>query len=421
MTKPSHLDHCHLPDSTPTMHRRSALRLLGHMGAWVPLAAAVPGLSSLALPARAATPTDQRLVVVMLRGALDGLAAVPAPGDPHWASLRPEPVAPEPLRPLDGPFALHPALQTLHQWYTRRELLVLHAVASPYRERSHFDAQQLLEAGSDKPFSLTTGWLGRALQTQGLGGVALESAMPLGLRGADRATTWAPARQGQEPVEDTLNRIQRLYATDPALARNWNLATEGERQRMAGATETPQVPSNNMAGTPTAPRQSNWVALLQQAAQFLSQPDGPRVAWLDTDGWDTHTQQTARLGRLLPQLDQALASLQTNLGSIWAHTTVLVMTEFGRTAALNGTGGTDHGTAGVAFLAGGSVAGGRVLTDWPGLATNQLLSGRDLRPTQDIRPLLAAVVQRQFGLSSSAIARDIVPGVIPSTQTLWKA
>lgn len=415
--------------------RRTVLRLLGGAAAGVLAPRTWLGWGGLvgAAHAAAATDTQPRLVVVMLRGALDGLAAVPAVGDPAWANLRggqnyrleapggkstaPAPGTPlaaaAPL-PLNSTFALHPALAELHRWYTQRELLVVHGLASPYRERSHFDAQQMLEAGSDRPFALSTGWLGRALQAQGQPAVALETTLPLGLRGADLASTWSPSRPSHTS-EDTLARVARLYQADPALAKAWGLAAGNELNPAMGTGTEPGGPLK------TGGNAGDWSALLQQAGLFLTQPNGPRVAWLDTDGWDTHSQQEARLGRLLPRLDQALATLKTALGAAWAHTTVLVMTEFGRTAAPNGSGGSDHGTGAAAFVAGGNVAGGRVLADWPGLGNAQLLGGRDLRPTLDIRGLLATLVERQFGLSATTVRKGIVPGAPAWRDTLWRA
>ncbi len=160
-------------------------------------------------------------------------------------------------------------------------------------------------------------------------------------------------------------------------------------------------------------------ALAKQAGTFLSAPRGPRVAWLEVGGWDTHSQQTARLGRMLPALDEALASLRESLSVYWATTTVLVMTEFGRSASMNGSQGTDHGTAGVAFVAGEQVAGGQVLTDWPGLGPHQLLEGRDLRPTRDIRSVIMPIVQRQFQLSTVAM-NTVLPGATQSLDNLWR-
>jgi uncharacterized protein (DUF1501 family) len=162
------------------------------------------------------------------------------------------------------------------------------------------------------------------------------------------------------------------------------------------------------------------VNLARQAGQFLSDPKGPRLAWLELAGWDTHSNQNARLARLLKGLDDSLAALREGLGQHWQQTTVLVMTEFGRSAAMNGSGGTDHGTGGVAWLAGGAVAGGRVLADWPGLKSSDLLDGRDLRPTQDLRALLAALVQRQFGLDSSQLQGNILPGFVGKPLPIWR-
>lgn len=379
------------------------------------------GLGAAALPARlalAASSSDAespRLVVVMLRGALDGLAAIPALGDPAWAALRGQESLPpnaQPPRPLDGTlFAMHPALETLHRWWGERQLLVLHAIASPYRERSHFDAQQLLESGGERPFALQTGWLGRALHATGKPAVALSPAMPVALRGAEQASTWTPSRRGADDA-DTLARIARLYGDDKQLTEAWSKAlVQQGMAREAGMAEM------GMSGNA-----NGFAALARQAGSFLSAERGSRVAWLETGGWDTHSQQANRLQRQLASLDEGLAALRESLGAHWARSTVLVMTEFGRTAVLNGSGGTDHGSGGVALLAGGAVAGGRVLSDWPGLAPSQLLDGRDLRPTQDIRSVIGAVLQRQFGLSMAQLQAGVLPGAASADRlALWRA
>ena len=388
-------------------NRRRSLRGIG-AAAWTGL---LPGRLVLAAPATSERgPDGPRLVVVMLRGALDGLAAVPAVGDPAYAALRPAPVSAGGLvatapawLPLQGDFAMHPALAELHRWYAEGQLLVLHAVGIPYRERSHFDAQQMLESGGEKPFALASGWLGRALQATHQGGVALTSAMPLSLRGAEAASTWTPARTPGS-ADDLMARVAELYRDDAALRRAF------ARSTMQQGMAAPVVTNDN-----------NLAALARQAGAFLSAENGPRVAWLETDGWDTHTQQAGRLNRQLAGLDTGLAALRDTLGSFWANTTVLVMTEFGRSAAFNGSGGTDHGTAGVAFLAGGAVAGGRVLADWPGLAPAQLLDGRDLRPTLDLRGLIASVVQRQFGLGTTQVSGVVLPGAAPLRHALWRS
>jgi len=377
------------------MTRRQGLRALWSAAA---IACAMPARLSFAAASNARTNSTRRLVVVLLRGALDGLAAVPAVGDPAWANLRGHAaantdsgaVAQAAMLPLDATFALHPALKTLNQWYLQEELVVVHAVASPYRERSHFDAQQMLESGGDRPFVQTTGWLGRALQAAGQPAVALTAAMPLALRGAEGASTWTPGGHATNQ-QDLMMRVAQMYGDDVPLANSLSQAMSQQDMSMA-AVEGPGL-----------------VGLAHQAGKFLSDPQGPRVAWLEAGGWDTHTQQVGRLGRLLPSLDEALAALRNALGQHWKSTSVLVMTEFGRSAVLNGSGGTDHGTGGVAFLAGGEVSGGRVVADWPGLARGQLLDGRDLKPTLDIRRLIGPVLQRQFALNTSGMER-VLPG-----------
>lgn len=389
----------------PFISRRAWLARVA-VGSGAGLALQLPG-TRLALAATSPASDDRRLVVVLLRGALDGLAAVPPVGDPGWSALRPQAEAEQarfgaPL-PLDAQFALHPKLTTLHQWFGARQLLVAHAVASPYRERSHFDAQQLLESGGNRAFELSTGWLGRAMALTQRQGVALSAALPLAMRGAASASSWAPSSQ---PVADPdlVERIARLYASDAQLGPAFAQARAQRGGVMGDANEG-----------------GNFAALARQAGRFLAAPGGPPIAWLDTSGWDTHTQQAPRLARQLEALDQGLAALRESLGPRWDITTVLVMTEFGRSAAMNGSGGTDHGTAGVAFLAGGRVAGGRVLTDWPGLGAQQLHEGRDLRPTMDLRALVKPVLQQQLGLGTAQLDREVLPGAPPGLTQLWRA
>ncbi len=407
-------------DLSVKAHRRDGLKAL--LGA-AALTFSLPARLSFAASSGDKANSEQRLVVVLLRGALDGLAAVPATGDPAWADLRghseailrsqaqttaaaiginsPNSQSSSALLPLDSTFGFHPGLKALHQWYSQKELLVIHAVASPYRERSHFDAQQLLESGGDMPFSQSTGWLGRALQSSGLSAMALTASMPLALRGADTASTWTPKGHVSKD-QDLVMRVAQMYGNDAPLANAIGQAM-GQMGMSMGADDA-----------------QGLTGLASQAGKFLANPNGPRVAWLEAGGWDTHTQQVGRLGRLLPILDDSLAALRNSLGQHWSTTTVLVMTEFGRSAALNGSGGTDHGTGGVAFLAGGQIAGGRVLADWPGLSKGNLLDGRDLRPTLDIRSLIGPVAERQFGLNSVAM-KKILPDAPEGLRDLFRA
>jgi len=386
--------------------RRDSLRWLGAAAATATLGAG-PARLAFAAPSLAGGADERRLVVVMLRGALDGLAAVPAVGDPGWATLRGQADADAaanvaaPL-PLDATFALHPALTSLHQWFMQKELLVVHATASGYRERSHFDAQQMLESGGERPYALTTGWLGRALQASRQSAMAMTASMPLALRGGDASSTWTPSR-GAGNDQDLLARVAQMYSGDAALHTAFTHAM-GQQDMAKGAKGGP-----------------GFASLTKQAGVFLSEAKGPRVAWLEVGGWDTHNAQTGRLQRLLGELDLGLAALRAALGEHWAHTTVLVMTEFGRTAAYNGTNGTDHGTGSVAFVAGGDVAGGRVHTDWPGLSRASLLDGRDLKPTLDIRAVLAPSLQRQFGLSTAALQSSVFPGLTGRGLDVWRS
>ena len=394
------------------LSRRDSLRWFG-AAATMMAASALPATLAFAAPVSDAKADGNRLVVVMLRGALDGLAAVPAVGDPAWADLRGHADAAAnlaaPLR-LDSTFAMHPALVNLHRWYTQKDLLVVHATASAYRERSHFDAQQLLESGGDRPFALQTGWLGRALQSTNQNAMALTAAMPLALRGGEAASTWTPERRGGHDP-DLIARVAQMYAGDPALHSAFAQAMDQQDMTM-GATTGGQGAGQGVAA---------FSQLAKQAGVFLADPKGPRVAWLEAGGWDTHTQQGPRLQRLLAALDDGLEALRAALGIYWAKTTVLVMTEFGRSARYNGTGGTDHGTGSVAFVAGGAVAGGRVQADWPGLSAASLLDGRDLKPTLDLRALIAPALQRQFGLSGTQLQTHIFPGMTARSLQLWRA
>ena len=366
-------------------------------------------LAPFARLAAAGRDTDSRFVLIILRGGLDGLAAVPPYAEPKYAQLRGPIALPEPgsdggVLDLDGTFGLHPALTNLHAMYRARDALIVHAAATPYRDRSHFEAQNVLEAGSAAPSAATGGWLNRALAVLAGAGeardaVALADSVPLVLRGALAVTSWAPSRL-PVPGDDTLLRVRELYeAADPALAQSLYDALEAR----AIVGDISEQRTDGLRVTPLA----------TAAARFLASAAGPRIAVLDAGGWDTHQNQGAAQGPLaqrLRGLDSGLQTLKTELGTHWRDTTVVVVTEFGRAAAVNGTRGTDHGTAGCAFVAGGAVAGGRVLAAWPGLAPRDLHDGRDLRPTTDLRALFKAVLHERFGVGEAALAGTVFPG-----------
>lgn len=349
-----------------------------------------------------------RFVLVVLRGGMDGLYAVPAPGDPEFASARGAlaqyPVAP---LPLEGPFALHPALSSLHESFGRREALVLHAVGLPYHERSHFDAQNVLEGGGTRPFELDSGWLGRALGREGRG-IALATAVPLVLRGPGSPDTWSPSSL-PDPSTDLVARLERIYAGDAALAE---ALMRAKALRMDGT-----MPAEaNTAGDMASQRRSGpFVPLARRAAEFLAQPAGPRVAVLELGGWDSHANQASPNGattQALRTLDAGLAALREGLTSsgLWRDTVLVVASEFGREVAVNGTQGSDHGSGGAAFVLGGAIRGGRVLADWPGLAKKDRFEGRDLRITTDLRALLKGVLGEHLQVASARLDGEVFPG-----------
>jgi uncharacterized protein (DUF1501 family) len=437
---------------------------------------------------------ESRFVFIVMRGALDGLAAVPPYGDPDYAGLRRElalkaPGSPGGALPLNGSFGLHPSMTFLRDSYAARELVVFHAIASPYRERSHFDGQDVLENGSTQAHAVQTGWLNRALALLQSGhsqskelGVALGQNIPLVMRGPASVTSWSPSKLAALD-EDTLERITDLYAGDPLLAARLAdalaadaiadapastmmraaaaqaadvsatgahaAATASTVGTAASADTAARAAVNVSAGAPragaaavvggnteaTALRSTSDIAagpanatpnqpllqrakpmryteLVRAAAGFLRRDDGPQVAVFDTTGWDTHANEGSAEGQLasrLAALDAGLRTLKEELGPTWANTAVVLATEFGRTAATNGTRGTDHGTATAAFLLGGAVQGGRVIADWPGLSPHSLYQGRDLKPTADLRSVLKGVLSEHLLVPSSAMETSVFP------------
>jgi len=359
-----------------------------------------------------------RFVLVIMRGALDGLAAVPPLGDRDYPELRRELALRAPgetggALPLDGFFGLHPALTFLQQRYVARELIVFQALASPYRERSHFDGQDVLENGSPRPHALQTGWLNRALAAAPRpaareAGVALGQNVPLVMRGPAAVTSWSSSKLTVLD-DDTLARLTDLYAGDPLLATR--LADALAANAMAAGAEAGAM-TPPAAQAPGARGNARYAAVVRAAAGFLRREDGPKVAVFDTSGWDTHANEGGAQGQLasrLGELDTGLATLHEELGTAWKDSAVLLVTEFGRTAAINGTRGTDHGTATVAFLLGGAVAGGHVITDWPGLSARALYQGRDLAATLDLRSVLKGLLMEHLAVPARALEQEVFP------------
>jgi uncharacterized protein (DUF1501 family) len=366
----------------------------------------------------ASVPTDGRMVVVILRGALDGLAAVPAHGDPDYKSARGvlalDTEGLNALHNLDGQFGLHPALTNMKAMWDAKELVVFHNISSPYRDRSHFDGQNVIETGGSGPHILSDGWLNRALTPMGFvngdAALAIAASPPLMLSGPAKVSSWMPSVM---PPPDTafLQRVRALYSTDPVLRVSLDSAIRTENEANAAMDDKPQT-TQQMAQR--AGSYGNLTPLFSGAGKLLARDDGPRVAVLDASGWDTHVNEGAgdgQLARRLRALDTGLEALKTSLGPAWNKTAVVMATEFGRTVAPNGNGGTDHGTAGAAFLLGGAVAGGAVKADWVGLKPFVLKDGRDQPPRTDIRVLFKGVL----GDHMRVARRDLDTTVFPDS------
>lgn len=397
--------------------RRELLLGSGALFAW----ACVPGRAR-------AEGCDPRFLTVVLRGALDGLAVVAPVGDPDWVKLRGDNAlrldGQTPALALDGFFALNPAMPNVHRLYQAGQAAIVHAVATPYRERSHFDGQDVLESGQAKPGVADTGWLNRAAASLQSGGAAATASpgrqafavgpiAPLVVRGPAPVLAWTPPRL--PPVgDDTTMRLLDLYNhTDPALAR----ALEDRKglaaiARAGGIESEPEdeKPGVQVGGIEQVRKYFEEAA--GAAGRFLATPEGPRVGALAFDGWDTHVNEgvaKGRLANLLGALDGAIAAIETNMGDAWHETVIVLVTEFGRTARINGSDGTDHGTATVALLAGGALKGGRVLADWPGLKEADLYEKRDLKATTDLRGVLKGLLKDHLRADDRSLEADVFP------------
>ena len=349
--------------------------------------------------------TERRFIFIIQRGAADGLNIVIPYAEPAYASQRGAlAIDAQAALKLDGTFALHPALPKLRELYGAGEASFLHAVASPYRDRSHFDGQNVLETGGRAPYQLKDGWMNRLLgllPRTGKEAIAFSSAVPMALQGGAEVTTYAPSTLPQAN-EDLLMRVEQLYARDGQLRALWTSALEARGMTGSGM---------GMSGGGDRNKQ-NAAALGRIAAGFMARADGPRVAMIETSDWDTHSGQDARLAFQLRGLDRLIGALREGMGPAWAQTVVVVATEFGRTVAANGTGGTDHGTAAAAMVIGGAVHGGRVLADWPGLAPANLFEGRDLKPTLGLDTLIASVCAETFSLDPERTVRTLFPDAL---------
>jgi uncharacterized protein (DUF1501 family) len=369
---------------------------------------------------------------MILRGGLDGLSMIAPVGDPDYQGLRQKialTAAGSPLNaglPLDAFFVLNPAMPFLHELYKRREALAVHAVSTPYRGRSHFDGQDVLETGLGGVGRTDDGWLNRALAglpsagkanpaglVQGTKGLAMGAVVPLVMRGKAPVMSWIPKANGLELRDSTVARLMDLYGqSDPKLARAFAQGMEIDRVDRGGAAMAGAPKAATPAVPPGARPFRDFVDTAETAAKFLSAADGPRIGTLSYNGWDTHANEGAAQGQLanrLAGLDAAIKAFADGMGAAWKDTVVVIVTEFGRTAAVNGSEGTDHGTATAALLVGGAVKGGRVIADWPGLAPANLYEARDLKPTSDLRTVLKGVLRDHLGIPTGALADLVFP------------
>ncbi len=359
---------------------------------------ATAGFATLGLPrmAFAAANTSRRFVFIIQRGAADGLAILAPTGDPAFAGVR-GPFADD----LQGGaklgtfFTLHPALVETAKLYAAKQALFVHGVASPYRDRSHFDGQNVLETGGSAAYRVKDGWLNRLLgllPPADAKALALSSTVPMALRGSHEVSSYAPSAL-PSASDDLLARVSSLYESDQQLHGLWMAAME---TRMT-------------AGDLAAGAGQNGGATGALAAKLLAGESGARIAMIETGGWDTHSGQRGRLNAQLRGLDQLVSGLKTGLGADWANTLVIIATEFGRTVAPNGTGGTDHGTASAAMLLGGAVSGGRIVADWPGLSQSELYEGRDLKPTTDLDALIGAALAQHYRVDPARAMATLFP------------
>lgn len=353
---------------------------------------------SLLIPriAFAAVPTDKRFVFIIQRGATDGLHMIPPLGDPGYGALRgPWLDQLSGAAKIDGLFSLHPAMTRTAQLFAQKQAIGVHAVASAYRDRSHFDGQNILETGGLQAYAEQSGWMNRlvaALPANDSKALAVAADVPMALRGPQPVSSYAPSRL-PNANDDLLARVSQLYAGDAQLHQLWENA----------------LSTRAMAGAADADKGQGGADMGRIAASLMRPDNGARLVMIETGGWDTHSGQVGRLAAQLRNLDGLVGALQDGLGAAWNQTVVLVATEFGRTAAINGTNGTDHGTASAALLLGGGLKGGRMLGDWPGLSQGALYEGRDLKPTMAVESVVAGAVAEHFGLDGEKLVRALYP------------
>ncbi len=397
--------------------RLSRRRLLGGSAASLALWGLIP-------KSAIAGTRDPRLLTIILRGGLDGLSMIAPVADPDYQRIRQRLAigadGASAGLPLDGFFMLNPSMPYMHGLYQKREALAVHAVATPYRGRSHFDGQDVLESGLPGVGRADDGWLNRALSGLTIAdkaspkGLAMGGVVPLVMRGSAPVMTYIPKVYGIQLSESTVARLMDLYGqTDPKLAKAFAEGLAIDKVGMGAAMTPVKMAPSTVPAQPVPPRPfRDFIETAETAAKFLSAADGPRVGVLSYNGWDTHAGEGVVQGQLanrLAGLDAAIKAFADGMGAAWKDTVVVIVTEFGRTAYTNGTEGTDHGTAMAMLVLGGAVKGGRVLAKWPGLADKNLYEGRDLAPTQDLRTVLKGILRDHLGVPTGALGTAVFP------------
>lgn len=427
---------------TAPLSRRSLLQQAAGLGVTVSF------LGGSAFAAADGPMARRKMVVVICRGGMDGLTVSPPVGDPDYATLRGDvAVAPDKALKLDGTFGLHPALESVHALALKGQARIAPAIASPDRARSHFEAQDVLETGAAQVYGVNTGWLNRTLEVMGpskVEALSVGATAPLILRGKVQAASWSPGK-GVDETARLPTLLQDLYKADPMMGRAFarGLETEAMAQQAMtalnpaptpvsadAASMAPKAMWRNAVNTSTATPQGMAPPAMAPGAQaivaqrqgreaarqlgstlagFMTQAGGPRIAAISLDGWDTHAGQVGQLNTRLAYLDAVLDGLNTGLGAEWSNTVVVAATEFGRTARVNGTGGTDHGTGSTALVLGGGLKTGGIIGDWPTLKQEALFENRDVRPTLDMRGLFKGVLAEHMGVDRAALETKVFP------------
>ncbi|MBL4617254.1 MAG: DUF1501 domain-containing protein [Robiginitomaculum sp.] len=361
-----------------------------------------------------ATPSEKKLVAVILHGGMDGLnVVVPTYSDDYYAARAtiaiPQAGEPNGAIDLTDGFGMHPSMPGFAHFYLKGQMAIMHAASAPYDKRSHFDGQDVLENGTDQPLGENTGWLNRALGVA----PALPSALGIGstvtlvLKGQNNIATWAEPKLA-EASADTVAKTLALYGSDPVL-----------QAALQGSVDIGSIIGDlSNLGT-------GFEFDARAAGKIMSADGGPGACALTYGGWDTHANQGGSSGQLannLANLDRAMVALREELGDKWNDTVVVIATEFGRTFAENGTGGTDHGVGGVSFLLGGAVKGRRFIGDWPGIAPSQLNLGRELYPANDLRAMLKGMFRDHWGISKSDLDNIVFPNsaAVPAMTNLLR-